>query len=477
MKKILLIIFLFLCCVNVSAEEKKFAGSEYLDGISYMKYDGNTHYYRNAQVIRNTKTNQIAYCVEPFTLLVNDTSYSSSSTYNSNFKINKDSWEKIKLYAYYGYGYQGHTDKKWISITQLSIWRELYPNYQFEWIDNTTSRKIIKPYENEIKELKKLVNNHYNKPSITGKYDMSINSKLTLDDNNKLLNNFKIKKSDFTVNINNNSLIIESGNEVKTGKISLEKKFDNYTNSVMYFYSSSSQNVIERGNIDTLSLELEISTYSGTVEIKKIDSETKDKPQGEAILDGAVFDLYDSDMKYLKSFEIISGSAVIDNLEFGKYYIKEATPGVGYYLNDNIYEFEIDKDNLEKEIIIENNVIKSKVKLIKYYGTMEEYKNNKMKKEADVTFEIYNKDNEKVFSGVTDKNGILEFYLPYGSYIVKQINSKNGYQLNDDFILKIDEENSYSTEIPLYDFKIKVYNAGINSFEYLKTWMNNLCLN
>ena len=149
MKKILLIIFLFLYCVNVNAEEKKFAGSEYLDGISYMKYDGNTHYYRNAQVIRNTKTNQIAYCVEPFTLLVNDTSYSSSSTYNSNFKINKDSWEKIKLYAYYGYGYQGHTDKKWISITQLSIWRELYPNYQFEWIDNTTSRKIIKPYENE----------------------------------------------------------------------------------------------------------------------------------------------------------------------------------------------------------------------------------------------------------------------------------------------------------------------------------------
>ena len=63
MKKFLLIIFLFFCCINVNAQERRFAGSEYLTGISYMKYDGNTHYYRNAQVIRDVDTGDLAYCV------------------------------------------------------------------------------------------------------------------------------------------------------------------------------------------------------------------------------------------------------------------------------------------------------------------------------------------------------------------------------------------------------------------------------
>lgn len=35
----------------------------------------------------------------------------------------------------------------------------------------------------------------------------------------------------------------------------------------------------------------------------------------------------------------------IDNLLYGKYYIKEDTPGIGYQLDNNIYEIDLNKNN------------------------------------------------------------------------------------------------------------------------------------
>ena len=458
MKKIALIISLFLCLTNVFALETKFAGSEFLEGISYMKYDGKTHYYRNAQVIRNTSTNEIAYCVEPFGLLIDNTSYTVYDSYTSIFGINNKLWEKIKLYAYYGYGYKNHTDKKWISITQLSIWKEMYPEYQFEWIDNTTSRNIIHPYNNELNELKNLVNNHYKTPSFDILYETSINSSLELKDDNNVLQYYKIKSSDFDSSISGNSLLINTDNEVKEGKIILEKISNNYSNSVLYFYSSSSQNLMARGKIEPVTMEINVKTYSGSVVINKVSNE---EIINDASIDGAIFDLFDEDMSYIKSIEIKDGIAVIDDLSFGKYFIKESKPGRGYYLNENIYEFTIDVNNLEANLTIDNTLIKSKIKIIKYYGSRNDYKENKMKREENVSFNIYDDKDNIVYSGVTDSNGEINLSLPYGKYVIKQINSKEGYQINDDYWFEINEESSYSLDIPLYDFEIKTYNAGL----------------
>lgn len=473
MKKFLLIIFLFFCCINVNALERKFAGSEYLDGIAYMKYDGNTHYYRNAQVIRDTSTGAIAYCVEPFSLLVDNSSYTSFDAYSSNFGFGINEWNIAKLYAYYGYGYKNHTDKKWISITQMAIWRIMYPKYQFEWIDNVTSRKIITPYEEELKELKKLVNAHYSVPSFNSTYSVKINDVLELEDTRNVLQNFVIASSDFDISVEGNKLIINSGEEIKKGKIVLRRDHTNYDNSVIYFYSSSSQNVIERGNVESFSIQLIIKTYSGGVNITKVDSESNDVSQGEAELDGTVFDLYDSEMNYLKSVETVNHEASFTDLTYGKYYVKESTPGKGYYLNDKTYEFEINEENPTASLVIENNVIKSKIKIIKYYGSRNDFNNNKMMKEKNVSFNIYDKDDNLVCSGITNEDGIIECTLPYGKYVIRQIDTTLGYQKNDDYWFSINEESSYSIEIPLYDFKIEVFNAGIDIFNFI---MHLLCL-
>lgn len=475
MKKILLIIFLFFCCTTVYAQERKFYVSEYISGISYVKYDGKTHYYRNAPIIKDASTGEIAYCIEPFTLLVDYTTYSSDSSYNSRYNISKENWDKAKLIAYYGYGYKGHTDKKWISITQLTIWRTLYPNYQFDWIDNTTSRKTIYPYNSEIKELNDLVNSHYTLPSLDESYEFGINESLEINDTNNVLSNYTIKSSDFDVSISNNKLIIKTTDEEKEGKIVFERAGKKYNDSVLFYYNSSSQNVIERGNITPVNFEIKIKVSSGKIIVEKIDNETNENiPQGDASLDGAIFELYDEDMKFLEEGTVENGFIEFENLSFGKYYIKEKTPGKGYYLNNEIYEIEINENNLEPQITIGNDIIKSKVKIIKFYGTKKDYNENKMKIEKGITFDIYNKNNELVYSGTTDNDGVIELYLPYGDYVIKQKNTTSGYQLIDDYYFAINEENNLSIDIPFYDFKIEVPNASINIFHYFFYLMRRL---
>ena len=470
MKKFLLIIFLFFCCINVNAQERKFAGSEYLQGVSYVKYDGKTHYYRNAQVIRDVDTGELAYCVEPFKLLVDNTSYSNSSY--SNYGISDEVWNKIKLYAYYGYGYGFHTNLKWITVTQMSIWRAIYPNYQFDWIDSVDSKNIINPYSYEVMELNELVNNHYKLPNLNSNYTIDVNGVLTLKDSNKVLKYYDVVSSDFKVDKVSNSIVISAGEELKEGTINLRRAGSLYDNSIEFFYSSSSQNVVKRGNIDSIDFEIKIKVQEGKITVNKVNNESQ-LSSTSAELDGAIFELLDSDMNFLKESIVKDNIAIFNNLSFGKYYVREKVPGNGYYLNEEVYEVIIDENEVEKEITIGNNLIKSNVKITKYYGSLDDYHNNKMKKESDITFLIYDNRDNLLYEEKTDKEGTIEILLPYGEYVIKQKNTTNGYKVADDYYLSINNESLDNIDINLYDFKIEVPNARISLFKFFKHLLDN----
>ena len=476
MKKFLLIIFLFLSCINVFASERTFVGSEFITGVSYVKDAGSVIQYRNAQVIRDASTGEIAYCVEPFSLMVNYSEYSNGEdNFNSRFGIGEEAWEKIKLYAYYGYGYKDHTDIKWVNITQMSIWRTITPYYRYEWINNVNDREVIYPFENELKELNTLVNNHYTLPSLNNEYTTSIDKEIVLEDSNQVLNNYKIISSDFDARIYNNQIIINPIKEEKTGKIVIERGGEVFPETVKYFYSSESQNVMERGNIKPIKKEITINVKEGKIKVNKIDSDTKDNnAQGQAELNGAIFELLNEKKEIIKELTIENNYLEFNNLSFGTYYIREKKPGTGYYLNQKEYEVIIDKDNLEKEINIDNQVIKSRVKIIKLYGTKEDFDNNTMKKEENITFSIYDKNGINVFTGTTNNEGIIETSLPYGEYTVEQINTTIGYNKIEKFNFSINEDNSISYDIVLHDFKIDVPNASIDLFKLLSDMLKEL---
>lgn len=463
MKKFLLIIFLFLSCTNVFASERSFAGSEYIDNTFYIKNNGTIKQYRRAQVIRDTVTNEIAYCVEPFKLMVDNSYYDEDTLYNSIYGISEEKWERIKLYAYYGYGYKGHNNIKWVNITQMSIWRELFPDYQFDWLNNLNDRHVIYPYNSELDELNNYVNTHNILPSFKKEYTSTVGEKIALSDTNGVLKHYKIISSDFETNMTENELTINTGDSEKEGTIILQRAGEKYPDTVKYFYSEESQNVLERGNIIPINLELKVSVKTGKVIVNKVDSETnKEVPQGEASLDGAIFELLDENKEFIEELTIKNNTLEFNSLPFGKYYIREKKAGNGYYLNNKEYEVVIDENNLEKEITIDNQVIKSKVKITKYFGTKEEYENSEMKKESNIVFIIYDKDGNNIFTGATNNDGIIEVMLPYGSYTLEQINTTDGYEKVEKYDFIIDENNSVSYDIVLNDFKIEVPNASID---------------
>ena len=460
MKKILLVIILFFCCINVYALERSFAGfdSTELNGISYYKYKDGVYYFKNAKEIKDTATGNTAYCLEPFIDLVD---YSTYSTSNGQFGLSNAMWDKVKLISYYGYGYKNHTNKKWVSITQMVIWRTLYPNYKFEWVDQSANRNVIHPYDKEIKELNELVSSHYKIPTIEENIKTDINSTLILEDQNNVLKHYKIISSDFDARIEDNKLIVNAKEE-KIGEIVLERASKTYNNDFLFFTKSGSQSLIERGNIKPITYKINIVVESGSIKVTKVDKDTDlIDPQGDASLDGAVYEIYDENMNLVASKMIENNLAVFEDLEYGKYFVKEKSAGTGYYVDSDSYEVNIDSNMLEQNVRLGNFVIKSKITIIKNYGSLEDFNNNKMRREKNIVFNVYDKNNTLVFSGITDSNGEITFELPYGEYTIKQMNTTDGYKKTDDYHLVIDENNNLSETIVFNDFKVVVPNAGV----------------
>ena len=138
----------------------------------------------------------------------------------------------------------------------------------------------------------------------------------------------------------------------------------------------------------------------------------------------------------------------------------ETKAGPGYKRDTNEYYYVIDSEHLNIEITKENDVKSTKIKIIKYYGSKQEYEKNEMKPEKGAIFEFINKDNE-IIRKETDEEGTIELTLPYGTYIVRQVSSKENYEKVDDFTIVVDENAKDIYGLVLYDMEIEVPNAYI----------------
>ena len=136
-----------------------------------------------------------------------------------------------------------------------------------------------------------------------------------------------------------------------------------------------------------------------------------------------------------------NGKAVIENLELGKYYIKEKSTDNNHVLDEKIYTFELKhKDQYTKEIVKD-------VVLQNYYkkGTLEFTKTDLVsgKPIPNTLIEIYldkeledgTTESTLIFSGLTDENGqiiIKDLFIGKGHIIEKE--SATGYQITDEVI-------------------------------------------
>lgn len=481
MKKLIFITIIFL--LNLfSTNVNVFASSEkiYMDGYTVSGvnvFAKDTTYNSldyNGWMIRSTANNYTHYCIDPATHMPflnesvanNHNKVVSENEMLSSLKIDKNLLTRIKLLAYYGYGYKDekydHTSKKWYGITQVLIWRTIRPDVT--WTFKTGRNGNIKAslHFNEVSELLTLVYNHSILPSFDGEeINLLVGDKITLEDTNNVLYKFNTKSNEnMAINKKNNKLEITA---LKKTSENLTLTRQELSNDFYLLKSKNVQDVITRGNVNMYNTStIKVNIHDGMVTLKKVDSDTK---EFNTNLIGSVISLYDINDNLILDIDIKDENERII-LADGKYYFKEKSSTKGYELNDKKYYFEISKENNKPIVTIENNKIKGKIIINKLYGGS----GYDFKSESDAWFDIYDNNNNLIDILKTDKNGKASKVLNYGKYKIKQVKGKENYIFTDEFEINIEESKEY-----IYNLKnIKKPTLIINKIDKdIKTKLSN----
>ena len=457
MKKILFflttIIIVLICSTNVNASTTFYEG-EYIDNI-YMnkqKAGSSTIYYQKARFFRQTGTNRFAYCIDPFVFFQDGSIYEETIT-PSNLTASQK--EQISLIAYFGYGYKNHTDTKWYAITQFMIWKAADPTENFYFTDGLNGPRIT-AYTNEMNEINNLINNYKKQTSLNNKtYTLLEGESLSVTDTNNVLSNYKSSNPNFI--ISGNKLTSSSLTE-GVYQIDLIRE-ENYHNAPLLFYqSANSQALMQTGNLSNKQEHLQVEVIKTEIEITKIDKDTQSiTPSGEGVLIGAEYGLYNEQDELIQTIVINEDSTgKVENIPFGKYYLKETKAPTGYQLSNEKHEIEITKENSKLKLTLENEIIKKKIIIYKTYDE------NERIPEANISFTIYDNKNNKVATITTDENGKAEITLPYGEYKIVQENTTEGYHKVEDILLTV--EDTEEEIITLKDYKIAVPETSTNIF-------------
>ena len=450
-KRILKILFLFIvtvCIYNsktiVNAETYRgdFVKGDYIESRVYINKkqpNGNIRWQRAYTIIQQS-TGQVVYCLEPMVDIVDGAIYNlTTEDYAGAQNLTAEQYDRIKLLAYYGYGYGNHTSTNWVSITQTLIWRTTRPDMEFyySWGAMAENRDDS-IFANEIAELNSLVANHYKRPSFnTNTIETVIGKTETITDSNNVLSKYRVRtQNNVTATIDGNKLNVTTTG-VGDGEVTLEKVDGRFGLDPVIFYAIDSQNIIKPGDPKPVLAKINLKIYGGTITPHKLDEETKDNtPQGEATLEGAVYGIYnENDEKVGTVTTGEDGSVTSDYLpSLGKFYLKEETPSKGYELDTRKYPFEITIDNLNPEIEVYEKVIKVKYNLTKVIA---QNNTGNMTPEVGVKFAFIDKNGKTVQELTTDNEGKLSVELPYGTYTVRQLTSTPGHEKVEDYTLEV----------------------------------------
>lgn len=432
LKTIIIILSTLLCITNTNASAKiekqniyyaRYGGGKpYLsDKVEYFEIDGNT-----------------AYCIEPG-MPISTTDYIEMN----ELPYSNDIIEKIKLIGYYGYNYENHKTNNYRLATQALIWN-LIGGQKVDFYTKQYGYGDYIDISKEKEEIQNLINKHYLKPTIND-IEEFYNNEIIIKDANEVLDNYEIEyQGKNNVQIKNNTLIIKI---LKQDKLILKrKKYDNKT-SVFYEGNNIKSQMIAVLTLDEIDkIEINLSPIFGKLKINK-----KGNKESIYTLKDAIYGIYDLENNLIKEIKTDEKGNAQAKLTKGKYYLKELKAPLGYHLDETKHYFEIDKENLIKELILEEEVIESKIKLKKRYGNS----SKELYDEPNITFLVY-QNNELINKITTNELGEATIILPYGKYTIKQENTKEGYLKVNDFEITVDGKNK--------ELKYELVDEEINAF-------------
>lgn len=462
-KKIIFIVVVFMIgVISVDARVDKIYSAEKIDGMYIRKISNSgKEVTRHGGFIRRVSDNQFVYCVEPFVDLVNNHTYDIyDSNYTAILNITDEIWNRISLIAYYGYQYGNHTEDYWYYITQIMIWRTVYPEGEFYFTDTLGGDNNINKYAKEIAEIESLVNNHYLTPEFE---EIKVNQGDTkrFVDKNNVLSMYEVIDNTNVV-IEGNELVI-NGENIGIENIELRKNNDIYEEQSLVYSSDDSQKVLSAGYIEPVSCMINIEVIGYTLKIIKVDALTGDTLK----MAGIKFNIYDANTNEFITEAITddNGKIIIDNLSKGSYKIKEIDNQEipGYEINEKEIYFEITGEEEIITVEFPNNPVLGALKVLKV--------NEDGNSLAGVTFGLYQSDGTLVDMVVTDESGIALFEnLQAGTYQLKELATIDGYLLDEtvhEIELKLENNKLETVTIKLVNYQPK------GSLEIIKVDTNN----
>lgn len=397
--------------------------------------------YMSAKYNTYDMDGKTVYCIEPGVNITTHDYEGAIGWINSPYSPEVN--QRIQLIGYYGYEYPGHNTLRYRMAAQALIWETTGGQIVEYWTEASGYGDYIN-VDYERNEILKLVNAHYEKPSFGGEIKQTvIGQTVTFEDSTNVLSKYEVYRSDnATSSISGNTLSV-TPNTVGDVVVSLvQKSYTQDPTTIFVGIDEISQKMGLFGLNDPIVVSVKVKSVGGKVSLQKLDSKTLSfKPSGDAKLNGASYDIMD-EYDFKVGELVTNGNSLVtsDYLpSLGTFYLIERSSSEGYLLDPTRYYFQITEDDLNPIITVHENVIEREVELYKVYA---DGSTVILKAEPNVTFEFYLKSSMELYAtDTTSAKGRLSVVLPYGTYIVKQVNSTSNYEKIEDFEIVIDNNS------------------------------------
>ena len=210
--------------------------------------------------------------------------------------------------------------------------------------------------------------------------------------------------------------------------------------------------VAGEGSTTVMHMSLEDPRKKGSVVLEKHSD-----LDYEAVLAGAVYTLYNAADGSVVQDDLKTGAdgrLTVSGLEWGSYYFKEKTAPEGYDVSDAKVSFTVSRSNVSETLHVTafDPQKPATIKLLKY--EMLENGTKTTTPLAGAFFTLYKKNGaalSEVGTYGTDRDGEFNITdLPYGSYVLKELKSPNGYEYAADINVELNAKTREVT-VTAYD--------------------------